>query len=96
MDIHKNMQQAAQARAGENDFLTSLRTFGKIADNLLIVSMKKAGTYYDAMVSRGYDGELNFLEPKKTVTKKQIVDMILHFMLLTVLLTGVISIRRGH
>lgn len=96
MDIHKNMQQAAQARAGENDFLTSLRTFGKIADNLLIVSMKKAGTYYDAMISRGYDGELNFLEPKKPVTKKQIVDMTLHFMLLTVMLTWVISIRRGH
>lgn len=92
MDIHKNMKQAALSRAGENDFVTAVKTFGKIADNLLVISMKKAGTYYDSMLSRGYDGELCFLEPKKPVTKVQLIHTAVHFVILGALLAGIACI----
>lgn len=94
IEIHKNMKQAAISRAGESDFVTAVKTFGKIADNLLLVSMKKAGTYYDAMVSRGYDGELRFLEPKKPVTKEQLLFGAVYFIILGAMLAGITCMDR--
>ena len=38
-----------------------------------MVSLKKANAYYDALVSRGYTGELLFLERKKALDSEQIV-----------------------
>jgi cobalt/nickel transport system permease protein len=64
-DVWRSMNTAAQSRLGYADYRTSLRTFGGIAGNLLVLSMKKADAYYDAMVSRGYEGDLCFLEEEK-------------------------------
>jgi cobalt/nickel transport system permease protein len=38
---------------------------------LLVLSLRQAGDYYDAMLSRGYDGSLRFYEEKKPVTAVQ-------------------------
>lgn len=62
LDVWNSMNVAAQSRLGYVDYKTSLHTFGKIAGNLLVVSMKRADAYYDAMESRCYTGELRFLE----------------------------------
>lgn len=61
-DVWNSMNTAAQARLGYVDYKTSLRTFGGIAGNLLILSMRKADAFYNAMESRCYTGELCFLE----------------------------------
>lgn len=73
MDVYTKMKNSAESRQGYCDFKTSCYTFGSIASNMLVVSLKKANAYYDAMEARCYDGELIFLEEDKKVEKKQIV-----------------------
>ena len=71
MDVQSSMKQAAESRLGYHNFLTSCKSFGGLGANLFIVSLKKAGTYYDAMTARCYQGELIFLEEKKPVKAKE-------------------------
>ena len=72
MDVQVHMKQAAESRLGYHNFLTSCRSFGGIGANLFIVSLKKAGMYYDAMTARCYEGELLFLEEKRPVKAKEV------------------------
>ena len=72
LDVEMRMKQAAVSRLGYRDFLTSCRSFGGIGANLFVVSLKKAGVYYDAMTARCYQGELLFLEEEKPVKKREI------------------------
>lgn len=73
MDTQMRMKNAAQSRLGYRDFKTSVGTFGQSMGNLLVVSMKKAGSYYDAMEARCYDGDLVFLEAEKPLVLKQLI-----------------------
>lgn len=74
-DVQGRMKRAAVSRLGYADFRTSCNSFGKIAANLFIISLKKADAYYDAMISRGYDGEICFLEEEKKVKGIQLAGM---------------------
>lgn len=65
MDTQYKMKLAAESRLGFSNFKTSCRTFGSGAGNLFVISLKKAGVYYDAMAARCYDGDLLFLEEEK-------------------------------
>lgn len=65
LDVSAKMRNAAESRLGYRDFKTACYTFGSTASNLLILSLKKAGAYYDAMEARCYDGALLFLEEEK-------------------------------
>lgn len=76
MDVQCKMKNSAQSRLGYCDFKTSCYSFGNIARNLLIVSLKKANAYYDALISRGYQGELLFLREEKEVKKKHMVGAV--------------------
>lgn len=71
-ESYRQMKNAAESRLGYCDFKTSCYTFGRIAGNLLLVSLKKATAYYNAMESRCYDGELVIWEEKRNVTGSQI------------------------
>lgn len=73
MDVSIKMKNSAKSRQGYCDFKTSCYTFGSIASNILIISLKKANAYYDAMEARCYDGDLMFLEEHKSVEIMQIV-----------------------
>lgn len=83
-DVQGRMKCAAVSRLGYIDFRTSCGSFGKIAGNLFILSLKKADTYYDAMISRCYDGEMLFLEEEKNVTAVQIAGMAMYLLALLV------------
>ena len=83
--VRKTMKMAACSRMGDMDFKTSCRTFGQIGGNLLIVSLKKANTYYDAMESRGYEGEMPFWEQEKPVRMWQILALAAYTMALAAL-----------
>lgn len=85
LDTQSKMYQAAQSRLGYVDFRTSVKTFGSTAGNLLIVSLRKANVYYDALESRCYDGELLFLEEEKKVKGIQIIESIFYFVILGIL-----------
>ena len=72
LEVHEKMKISAQSRLGYVDFRTSCKSFGNTASNLLVVSLKKANAYYDAMISRCYDGDFVFLEEEKPVTGMQL------------------------
>ncbi|MBU3146250.1 cobalt ECF transporter T component CbiQ [Clostridium sp. CF012] len=76
MDVYAKMKNSAESRLGYCDFKTSCYTFGSIASNMLVISLKKANTYYDAMEARCYDGDLIFLEEDKKVEIIQIASAV--------------------
>lgn len=84
LDIQANMKIAAKSRLGYRDFKTSCCTFGKIASNLLIISVKKANQYYDAMLARCYEGNLSFWEEEKKLKVGWIAGMIGYWAMLCV------------
>lgn len=85
IDQYSRMRDAAGARLGWRDFRTSCRSFGGTAGNLLVLALRRARVYDDAMAARGYDGTLRFLEEKKTVHGSQIVCMLLFWAVLLAL-----------
>ena len=72
MDVYTKMKNSAESRQGYCDFKTSCYTFGSITSNMLVISLKKANAYYDAMEARCYDGDLIFWEEDKKVETIQI------------------------
>ncbi|WP_077867069.1 cobalt ECF transporter T component CbiQ [Clostridium saccharobutylicum] len=72
MNVCTKMKNSARSRQGYCDFKTSCYTFGRIASNMLIISLKKANDYYDVMEARCYDGDLVFLEEDKKIEMIQI------------------------
>lgn len=85
LDMYGRMRQAAGARLGWQDFRTSCRSFGGIAGNLFVLSLRRSRVYADAMTARGYDGDLRFLEEEKPVRAAQIIWMGLFWAALLVL-----------
>lgn len=73
MDTHNRMKHSAEARLGYVDFKTACYSFGQVAGNLLIVSLKRGNNYYNALEARCYDGDLRFLEEEKLLHSWQIV-----------------------
>ncbi len=65
LDVYNKMKNSAASRMGYCDFKTSCDTFGHIAGNMFLISMRKANIYYDAMEARCFDGDLTFLEEHK-------------------------------
>ncbi len=85
METNRKMHDSAESRLGYVDYRTSVKSFTGTASNLLVVSLKKANAYYDALVSRGYDGELRFLEREKKMDREQTVLAVAYFLCIAVL-----------
>ena len=77
IESYMNMQNSATSRLGYRNFKTSMTSFGNIASNILIVSLKKANAYYTAMEARCFDGDLNFLQDEKRLYSKNILAVFL-------------------
>ena len=77
-----NMQNSAISRLGYRNFKTSMMSFGNIASNILIVSLKKANAYYTAMEARCFDGDLNFLQDEKRLYIRNILSAVLFVLLM--------------
>lgn len=82
IESYSNMKNSALSRLGYHNFKTSLATFGNIASNILVVSLKKANAYYTAMEARCFDGDLNFLEEKKYLDKRHIISVCICILLM--------------
>lgn len=85
MDTHSRMKNSAESRLGYVDFRTACYSFGQVASNLLIVSLKRGNDYYNALESRCYDGELRFLEEEKPIKGIHIILAAVFVILLFVL-----------
>lgn len=77
--VYHTLNTSAGSRLGYNGLKTSFRTFGTIAANLFIISLKKAGMYYDALESRCYTGELLFLREKKPLRSRHVAFAVIYF-----------------
>ena len=84
-DSYKSMRKSIESRLGFIDYRTSLLSFGKIISNILIVSLRKSNSFYDAMESRFYRGEIIFFLKEKKIDKKVIIGMGLSIIYLIVL-----------
>lgn len=84
-DSYKSMRKSIESRLGFRDYRTSLLSFGKIISNILIVSLRKSNSFYDAMESRCYNGEVKFFIREKKIDKKVIIGMGLSIIYLIVL-----------
>jgi cobalt/nickel transport system permease protein len=82
LETYARLRNSAESRLGYCDFKTSLYSFGHIASNLFVVTLKKGNAYYNALEARCYDGELNFLEDVKPVKTWQIVFAIVFLSIL--------------
>lgn len=82
LEAAEQMQTAAKARLGYHSFFCALKSFGLIAGNLFLLSLKKANAYYDALLSRGYEGKLEFLTQTAPVKKWQIAGSICYFLIM--------------
>lgn len=83
------MYVSAQSRLGYSGVSQSFFSFSHIGSNLLAVSFKKAGDYYDAMVSRGYDGNLTFLTEENKITGWQSIYAIAFFLFMATILVTI-------
>ena len=84
-DSYKSMRKSIESRLGFRDYRTSLLSFGKIISNILIISLRKSNSFYDAMESRCYRGEIRFFIKEKRINKKVIIGMGLSIIYLIVL-----------
>jgi cobalt/nickel transport system permease protein len=85
IDVNINIRNSADSRLGFCDLKTSWSTFGKVASNMLIVSLKKANTYFNAMEARCYDGEFMVLEEYENVRAAQIAGAAVFISILIVI-----------
>ena len=70
------IRTAQNARLGNRDYRTSLKSFGALASALLIRAMKKSGALYDAMESRCYDGDIQVLDETYPPKRKEILGIL--------------------
>lgn len=84
-DSYKSMRKSIESRLGFRDYRISLLSFGKIISNILIISLRKSNSFYDAMESRCYRGEIRFFIKEKRINKKVIIGMRLSIIYLIVL-----------
>ena len=82
IDTHSRMKNSAESRLGYCDFKTSCYSFGQVASNLLVVSLKRGNNYYNALEARCYNGDLQFLEEEKQVKAGQVVMAVIFIIIL--------------
>ena len=76
MDTASAIMTAQRVRLGYEKLRTSLHSFGEMAAALFIRAWKRSNALYDALESRGYDGELRVLEESRAADRKEIAAVI--------------------
>ena len=65
METASALMTAQEARLGNRNLRTGLRSFGMMGTALFLRSLKRANALYDAMEARCYDGEIRVLARKQ-------------------------------
>ena len=78
LDVAYYISTSQSARLGHKDFKTSIKSFASMVQALFIRSMKRSRNLYDAMESRGYDGEIRVLEESHPTSKRNIYYIVLY------------------
>lgn len=86
LGISFSISLSQDARLGNRDLKTSMRSFGAMVSVLLVRAMARSGTLYDAMEARCYDGRLQVLDEQYPPKRKEIL-WIFFFEILLLILT---------
>lgn len=78
-DTALQMQTSARARLGFCGFRTSCKSFAMVSGSLFVNALKRAQSYYDALLSRGYDGRLEFLSEEYPLKPVHILSAVIYF-----------------
>jgi cobalt/nickel transport system permease protein len=79
------MYSAQKSRSGYCRFSSSLRSFSLLLSNLFIVYLNKITRTYNAMLARGFNGQLQVLEEDYPVSIRNIVLIIIFNLVLVAL-----------
>jgi cobalt/nickel transport system permease protein len=66
LDAFSQIRTAQEARLGYSSWRRAWRSAGELAGNILIKTIVQARHNHQALLARGYAGELRFLGPKRT------------------------------
>lgn len=77
LETASSMTRSQQARLGNRDYKTSLKSFGALGSTLFIRAMKRSNSLYDAMEARVYDGVIRVLQEDYPPKKKEIIGIVL-------------------
>lgn len=91
-ETNRRQKEAIRSRLGYENPCNRLHVFGSEMANLLIVSMNRSQEYYDALQSRGFEGQCLFWEEKRVLDSRQLILGIGYAMLVIFLLLA----RRGY
>ncbi|MGN1319072.1 MAG: cobalt ECF transporter T component CbiQ [Lachnospirales bacterium] len=80
-DTMNDMRISAKVRGGFNNYRNSIYSCGMILSNLLIYSLKKSNNFYDAMLSRCYNGNLAFYCEYNKIKITHIIYCIIYFVI---------------
>ena len=78
LDVAYYISTSQNARLGHKDFKTSMKSFAAMVQALFIRAMKRSRNLYDAMESRGYDGEIKVLEESHPISRRNICYIALY------------------
>ncbi len=82
LSMFSNMETAAKSRLAEHNQWNFVKTMIQYSSNLLFLSFRKSSSYFDAMESRCYDGEIRFLENKRKIHLKDIAFVAIYVLLI--------------
>ena len=77
METASALMTAQEARLGNRNLRTGLRSFGMMGTALFLRSLKRANALYDAMEARCYDGEIRVLARKQAAEAGDILLTVL-------------------
>ena len=69
------LMTAQEARLGNRDLRTGIRSFGRMGSALFVQALKRANILYDAMEARCYDGEIRVLSGERPAKIREIVSV---------------------
>lgn len=71
-EVVKEMLIAGRCRLGNQDWITSLKTMGKILGTVLVKSVEQSNKIYQAMEARGYQGKIVVLNEEYKTRKREV------------------------
>jgi len=72
IEVAETIKFAQQCRGGYRGFQSSIKNYIQLISRMFVLSFKRANDLYNAMESRGYQGEIRVLHKEYTVPLKHI------------------------
>lgn len=90
LDVTLQMYHAQKTRLGYYDYMNSFHCLGMLAGMVFIRTWDQGDISYNALKSRGYNGEINLLSETETIKDISIKNIILLIIFEAILVIGII------